>query len=252
MNKLGLFGFVIIVTSILFAQSYHGSSVAGLFDLPAFLIVFGGTFGAILVQTSSKQLLHALSLLPQIFSAPKYSLLEQSKKIQRWSNKSRQHGLLSLEKENEQDKSLDPFTKKGLSMLIDGCDQVILQDVLQQDIDLDSEHQERSAQLYESMGGYSPTIGIIGAVLGLIQAMSYLDQPEKLGSGIAVAFVATIYGVGFANFIYLPIANKIRLHYQFVALYKEMTLIGLLAIAHGDNGLLLERRLHGYIDRASY
>lgn len=250
MNKLGLIGFVVIVFSILFAQSYHGSSIAGLFDLPAFLIVFGGTFGAILVQTSSKQLLHALSLLPKIFTSPDLSLLNQSKNIQKWSQKSRKNGLLSLEK--EMDDTVDPFTQKGLAMLIDGCDQIVLQDILQQDIDLDSEHHERSAQLYESMGGYSPTIGIIGAVLGLIQAMSYLDQPEKLGTGIAIAFVATIYGVGFANFIYLPVANKIRLHYQFVALYKEMTLIGLLAIAHGDNGLLLERRLSGYIDRASY
>ena len=98
--------------------------------------------------------------------------------------------------------------------------------VLQQDIDLDSEHQERSAQLYESMGGYSPTIGIIGAVLGLIQAMSYLDQPDKLGAGIAVAFVATVYGVGFANFIYLPLLIKFAFDYQYIALYKEMTLVG--------------------------
>ena len=250
MNKLGFLGFVLIVTSILFAQSYHGSSIAGLFDLPAFLIVFGGTFGAILVQTSSKQLLHAFSLLPKLFTTPKISLQKQSQRIQKWSQISRQDGLLSLEKEDNS--SLEPFTQKGLLMLIDGCEQIVLQDVLQQDIDLESEHNERSAQIFESMGGYSPTIGIIGAVLGLIQAMSYLDQPEKLGAGIAVAFVATLYGVGFANFIYLPIANKIRLHYQFVALYKEMTLIGLLAIAHGDNGLLLERRLSGYIDRASY
>ncbi|MEI6895877.1 MAG: flagellar motor protein [Psychromonas sp.] len=250
MNKLGLLGFVIIVTSILFAQSYHGSSIAGLFDLPAFLIVFGGTMGAILVQTSTKQLLHALSLLPRIFTTPKLSILKQSRQLQKWSKKSRQHGLLSLQ--TEENNVLDPFTKKGLSMLIDGCDQMVLQDILQQDIDLESEHYERSAQIYESMGGYSPTIGIIGAVLGLIQAMGYLDQPDKLGAGIAVAFVATIYGVGFANFIYLPIANKIRLHYQFVALYKEMTLIGLLAIAQGDNNLLLERRLSGYINRASY
>ena len=250
MNKLGLSGFVIIISCILFAQSYHGSSIAGLFDLPAFLIVFGGTLGAILVQTSTKQLQHAISLLPEIFTSPKLSLLDQSQQIQMWSLKSRQHGLLSLEKEENVD--LDPFTEKGLAMLIDGCDQMALQDVLQQDIDLDTEHYERSAQIYESMGGYSPTIGIIGAVLGLIQAMSFLDQPEKLGAGIAIAFVATVYGVGFANFIYLPIANKIRLHYQFVALYKEMTLIGLLAIAQGDNSLLLERRLSGYIDRASY
>jgi chemotaxis protein MotA len=250
MNKLGFLGFFIIACCLLFAQSYHNSSLRGLFDLPAFLIVFGGTLGAVLVQTSSKQFLHALSLLPLIFTRPTFSLLAQSKRIQAWSYKSRQHGLLSLEKESE--KVHDPFTRKGLAMLVDGCDHFVLQDILQQDIDLDNEHHERSAQLYESMGGYSPTIGIIGAVLGLIQAMGYLDQPDKLGEGIAVAFLATIYGVGFANFIYLPIANKIRLYYQYVALYKEMTLIGLLAISHGDNGLLLERRLSSYINRASY
>lgn len=250
MNKLSFLGFFIIITSLLFAQSYHGAALGGLFDLPAFLIVFGGTFGAVLVQTSQKQFFHAITLLPQIFTRPASELSVQSKLLQKWSYKSRQHGLLSLEKENNQ--LLDPFTQKGLAMLVDGCDQATLQDILQQDIDLECEHHERSAQLFESMGGYSPTIGIIGAVLGLIQAMGYLDQPDKLGEGIAVAFVATIYGVGFANFIYLPIANKIRLHYQYIALYKEMTLIGLVAIAHGDNGLLLDRRLSGYIDRASY
>lgn len=250
MNRLSFLGFFIILVSLLLAQSYHGSSIQGLFDLPAFLIVFGGTFGAVLVQTSSKQFMHAIRLLPQIFTAPAFSVVEQSRRIQDWSYKSRQHGLLSLEGESDAD--LDLFSKKGLAMLVDGCDPLALQDVLQQDIDLDSEHYERSAQLYESMGGYSPTIGIIGAVLGLIQAMGYLDQPDKLGNGIAVAFIATIYGVGFANFIYLPIANKIRLYYQFIALYKEMTLIGLMAIANGDNGLLVNRRLSGYIDRASY
>lgn len=250
MNRLSFLGFFIIFVSLLLAQSYHGSSIQGLFDLPAFLIVFGGTFGAVLVQTSSKQFMHAIRLLPQIFTTPDFSVVEQSRRIQDWSYKSRQHGLLSLEREN--DASMDDFSQKGLAMLVDGCDPLALQDILQQDIDLESEHYERSALLYESMGGYSPTIGIIGAVLGLIQAMGYLDQPDKLGSGIAVAFIATIYGVGFANFIYLPIANKIRLYYQFIALYKEMTLIGLMAIANGDNGLLVNRRLNGYIDRASY
>lgn len=251
MNKLGIFGFLVIACCLLFAQIYHGAAISGLFDLPAFLIVFGGTIGAVMIQTSNKQFRHALSLLNTIFITPTVSLEAQSKKIQAWSLKSRQQGLLSLEKEIE-DEMEDPFTQKGLAMLVDGSDHFILQDVLQQDIDLESEHYERSAQLYESMGGYSPTIGIIGAVLGLIQAMSYLDQPDKLGEGIAVAFIATIYGVGFANFIYLPIANKIRLYYQYIAIYKEMTLIGLIAIAHGDNGLLLDRRLNSYINRASF
>ena len=250
MNKLSFLGFFIIIGSLLFAQIYHGASISGLFDLPAFLIVFGGTLGAVLVLTSSKQLKHAFSLVPKIFKKPTYLLSNQSKNIQKWSSLSRKVGLLSLE--SVDNKELDPFTEKGLAMLVDGSDSLLLQEVLQQDIDLDSEHCERSAQLFESMGGYSPTIGIIGAVLGLIQAMAYLDQPEKLGEGIAIAFLATIYGVGFANFIYLPIANKIRLYYQYVSLYKEMTLVGLIAIADGENSLLLKRRLNSYINRASY
>lgn len=250
MNKLGILGFAIIIAAILLAQVYHGASITGLLDLPAFLIVFGGTIGAILVQSSAKQLRHAVGLLRSIFRAPQLSLQQQAEQIQTWSQLSRQQGLLILEQ--QKGISADPFTHKGVLMLIDGCEQQALQEILQQEILLESEHHERSAQIYESMGGYSPTIGIIGAVFGLIQALSYLDQPELLGSGIAVAFIATLYGVGFANFIYLPIANKIRLHYQYVALYREMTLIGLLAIAQGENALLLERRLSSYIDRASY
>ena len=250
MSRLSFLGLAIIVFSVVFTQIYHDAPISALFDLPALLIVVGGTFGAILIQTSTKQLLHALSLLHQIFIISPLSLKDQSIRLRRWSEQSRKTGLLSLEKEILI--SVDPFTEKSLSMLVDGCDASALQDVLQQDIELECEHQERSAQVYESMGGYSPTIGIIGAVLGLIQAMNYLDQPEKLGAGIAVAFISTIYGVGFANFLFLPIANKIRLHYQYVALYREMTLIGVLAILRGENSLLLDRRLESYLNKASY
>jgi len=250
MNKLSFVGVFIILFSISFTQMYHGSSVSALFDLPALVIVLGGTIGAILIQTSARQFFHALSLLPSIFLYSHLSLAEQSKRLHKWSEQSRKKGLLTLENENLE--KLDHFTQKSIEMLVDGCDEYSLQDILQQDIELECEHNERSAQIYESMGGYSPTIGIIGAVLGLIQAMNYLDKPDQLGAGIAVAFLATIYGVGFANFLFLPIANKIRLHYQYVALYREMTLVGILAILKGENSLLLERRLQNYIDKASY
>ena len=147
MNKLSFLGFFIIIGSLLFAQIYHGASISGLFDLPAFLIVFGGTLGAVLVQTSSKQLQHAFSLVPKIFKKPAYLLSNQSQKIQKWSSQSRKVGLLSLE--SLDNKELDPFSEKGLAMLVDGSDSLLLQEVLQQDIDLDSEHCERSAQLFE-------------------------------------------------------------------------------------------------------
>ena len=250
MNKLGIVGFIVIISSIVISQLYHHAPISGLFDFSAFLIVFGGTFGAILIQSSLKQLKHAFEQLFTLFSPPSCSLEEQVRLLKRWSVISRHEGLLSLEKENVED--LDPFTKTGLSMIADGCDQVILQEILQQEIELEMEQHERGAQVFEAMGGYSPTIGIIGAVLGLIQAMAFLDQPELLGQGIAVAFVATIYGVAFANFIFLPIANKMRLNYQHQALFQEMSVVGFVAIAHGESSLLLERRLHGYLSRADY
>lgn len=250
MNKLGFIGFAVIILSVVFAQLYHGSPLTGLFDFSAFLIVMGGTVGAILIQSSTTQLRHAFKLLLNLFSKSPYSLSEQVILIKRWSLLSRQEGLLSLEKETLI--GLDNFSKMGLAMIVDGCDSVVLQDILQQEIELEIDQNERSAQVFEAMGGYSPTIGIIGAVLGLIQAMTFLDQPELLGQGIAVAFIATIYGVAFANFIFLPIANKIRSNYQHQALFQEMSLLGFVAIVHGENSLLLDRRLHGYVLRADY
>lgn len=250
MNKSGIFGFIVIIFSIVFAQLYHNAPMSGLLDLAAFLIVFGGTVGAILIQSSYQQIRHALTQFFMIFSHPGYSIHEQMALLKKWSSQSRQEGLLSLEKESIDD--LDDFTKIGLSMIVDGCDEMLIQEVLQQEIELEINEHERSAQVFDAMGGYSPTIGIVGAVLGLIQAMAYLDQPELLGQGIAVAFVATIYGVAFANFIYLPIANKIRFNYQDKALFQEMSLVGFVAIVHGENSLSLERRLNGYLSRASY
>lgn len=250
MNKLGLVGFVVILLSVLIAQLYHNAPLSSLFDLAAFLIVFGGTIGAILIQSSAKQLQQAYQQLMSLFSQPRYSLQAQIQLLKRWSLLSRQEGLLSLEKDNIE--GIDAFTQIGVLMLVDGCDRNVLQDILQQEIELEMDQHERSAQVFDAMGGYSPTIGIIGAVLGLIQAMAFLDQPELLGQGIAVAFIATIYGVAFANFIFLPIANKIRLNYQHQALFQEMSMVGLIAIADGENSLLLERRLHGYLARAAY
>lgn len=250
MSKIGLLGFLVIAVSIVFAQFYHDAPLSSLFDFAAFLIVFGGTLGAILIQSSVKQLSHASKQLINLFAKPSVLLDTQINTIKRWSVISRQEGLLTLEKQNTE--GLDNFSEMALAMLVDGCDPVDLQQILEQEIELEMDQHERSAQVFDAMGGYSPTIGIIGAVLGLIQAMAFLDQPELLGQGIAVAFVATIYGVAFANFLFLPIANKIRLNYQHSALFNEMTMVGVIAIAHGENSLLLERRLRGYLARAVY
>ena len=157
----------------------------------------------------------------------------------------RQQGLLALENQAEQEE--DNFTRQGLGMIVDGVSTEDIRMLLEADIDIEQERNEHAARVFEAMGGYSPTIGIIGAVLGLIQAMFHLEDPSALGAGIAVAFVATIYGVGFANLIYLPIANRLRAFHYHYALFQEMTLEGLLAIAHGENGVQVERRLRAYL-----
>ncbi|MBU3825050.1 MAG: MotA/TolQ/ExbB proton channel family protein, partial [Candidatus Oceanisphaera merdipullorum] len=153
--------------------------------------------------------------------------------------------FLALESQAESS-SLDDFTRQGLQWLVDGTEPQALEQLLDNELSRIEEQKELEAQVYEAMGGYSPTIGIIGAVLGLIQAMSNLDDPSQLGSGIAVAFVATLYGVGLANLLLLPLANRLRSVYRLELRYRELTAIGLLAIARGDSSLSTSRQLAQY------
>ncbi len=221
-----------------------GGSITALFELPAFLIVFGGTVGAVMLQSSSSQFFHALSLLKWVFSPPKYNIEQGIDNIVLWAEKARESGYLVLE-----DIALDeeePFTQKGLNLLVDGVELENLRVSLELDLDIFREHNLRSANVFESMGGYSPTIGILGAVLGLIHAMSNLTEPSLLGQGIATAFIATIYGVGFANLIYIPIANKIRAIIHQQTMYREMISEGLTSIAQGENPHAIENKLSAF------
>ncbi|MBP8268037.1 MAG: flagellar motor protein, partial [Aeromonas sp.] len=224
---------------------WHGGSLLTLLDGPAFVIVVGGTWGAVILQTPRRYLLSALRQATWMLFPPQLDLAEQAERLKAWAQFARQQGLLALE--NQAEAEPDPFTRQGLSMIVDGVSIEDIRSLLEADIDIEQERNEHSARVFESMGGYSPTIGIIGAVIGLIQAMFHLEEPGTLGAGIAVAFVATIYGVGFANLLYLPIANRLRAFHYHYGLYQEMTLEGLLAIAHGENGPQVERRLRAYL-----
>ena len=244
MDRIGIFGILLAFGSILIAQILAGGTPVTLLDLPAFLIVVGGTWGAVIIQTPITQFKHAMKMLLALFSENSLNVERQIEKVYHWSMQARANGFLALE--NIADTEDDPFLKKGLVMLVDGSDSESLRYIMEQELDLQLEHMERSARVFEAMGGYSPTIGIIGAVLGLIQAMGHLDDPASLGAGIAVAFVATIYGIGFANLIYLPVSNRLRAYnYQF-GLEKEMALEGLIAVANGENALSIERRMHSF------
>ena len=165
--------------------------------------------------------------------------------IMNWSQISRREGLLSLENYIPQIK--DPFTRKGLQLLVDGADPERIRELLEVEITTFEDEWKQSAKIWDAAGGYSPTIGILGAVMGLIHVMENLSDPTKLGGGIAVAFVATIYGVGLANLIYLPIAGKLKYYISRMISMREMLVDGLVGIAVGDNPRIIEGRLRGYL-----
>jgi chemotaxis protein MotA len=169
-------------------------------------------------------------------------LIEQ---VASWSHVARKEGLLALE---AQIPSVpDPFMRKGLQLLVDGAEPERLREVLEVEIGAWEEQMKLSAKIWESAGGYSPTIGILGAVMGLIHVMENLSDPSKLGAGIAVAFVATIYGVGAANLIFLPVAKKLLANIARLVALREMFVDGLVGIANGDNPRIIESRMQGYI-----
>lgn len=240
-----LLGFLVALGAILLGQLLDGGAVHTLLNGAAFIVVFGGTLGAIIIQTAPSQLTHAVKLLRWLVLPPKEDLYFTLEKIQHWSFVIRHDGLLAIER--EVDKETDPFIRKGLTLLADGTNIDQLRDILDMQQVLEREHYLRSARVYESMGGYSPTIGILGAVLGLIQAMTYLEDPQQLGAGIAAAFVATIYGVGFANLLYLPIANRLRQLVLRRADHQEMVIEGLCAVANGENPRNIELKLSAFL-----
>ena len=244
MDKLSISGLLIAILAIYLGFVIDGGSVSSLLELPAFIIVFGGTLGAVMLQSSQSQFLHAMTLLKWLFVPPKYNVEQGIESIVQWAEKARESGFLSLEYIAEEEH--DFFVNKGLNLLVDGAEIENLRVSLELDLDLYREHNLRSAHVFESMGGYSPTIGILGAVLGLIHAMSNLADPQLLGQGIATAFVATIYGVGFANLIYLPVANKIKAIVHQQTMYREMMTEGLIAIALAENPHAIENKLSAF------
>ncbi|MFD2168174.1 flagellar motor protein [Thalassotalea euphylliae] len=244
MDKLSITGLIVAILAIYLGFSIEGGAVSTLFELPAFIIVFGGTIGAVMLQSSSVQFMHALSLLKWVFTPPKFDIDKGMADIEHWAQQARESGYLVLE--NIALDIDDSFVNKGLNLLADGIETDQLVTAIELDLELFREHNLRSANIYESMGGYSPTIGILGAVLGLIQAMSNLTDPDMLGQGIAIAFVATIYGVGFANLLYIPIANKLRAIIHEQTMYREMMAQGLIAISQGENPHAITNRLSAF------
>lgn len=245
MDILSIIGIIVGVGAILLGQYLDGGHVASLINGPALIIVFGGSLGAIMLQSPLSVFMHAMKLFFWIFKPPKLLLDESIQRIVKWSDISRRNGLLGLENVLSQED--DPFIRRGIQMLVDGHEPEAIR--LSMEIDLISKERfdMQAAKVFEGMGAYAPTIGIIGAVLGLIHVMGNLADPTKLGSGIAVAFVATVYGVAMANLLFIPIGNKIKSVIQEESQFKEMLIEGIVSIADGENPRLIESRLYGFV-----
>jgi len=234
---LGLFG-------ILFGQLLEGGQLGSLLQPAAFSVVFVGTCGAVLLQSGLVSFLRGVAMLRWIFTPPAREDTRLAGEINTWSMTARREGLLSLERYLGE--VSDAFIVKGLTLIVDGVDPYKMREILDVDISSHERRERQAAKIWESAGGYAPTIGILGAVLGLIHVMENLSEPSRLGGGIAVAFVATIYGVGLANLVFLPIASKLKAIIGEEVRRREMLSDIFCGIAAGENARVLEERLAAY------
>jgi chemotaxis protein MotA len=245
MDRISPIGIFLAFAAILGGQALEGGHLSSLLQVTAFVIVIGGTLGAVMLQSSPATFVAGVKLLPWVFKPPETDFREMLNRMGQWSNTARRGGLLALEPSI--DTQPDAYTRKGLQMLVDGAEPAVLRAALELEIDSFEDTHRQAAKVWEAAGGYAPTVGILGAVLGLIHVMENLSDPSKLGAGIAVAFVATIYGVGSANLLFLPIASKLKALIARQARFKEMVIDGLEAIANGENPRNIEMRLEGYV-----
>ena len=240
-------GLVIGIGGIMGGLILEGGTVREIAAPTALLIVLGGTVGAVMISTPIGVLRGGMRSLASVFferSQDPQTIIEQ---LVDYSSTARKNGIVSLEQVAEQ--APDPFLRKALHLAVDGTDLQELRSMMELEITLEEHHAEADARIFECAGGYAPTIGIIGAVLGLIQVMKDLADIEKVGHGIATSFVATIYGVGFANLFFLPIAGKIRARALQKAQMRELTLEGVVGIVEGLNPKLIRSKLGAYTRR---
>jgi chemotaxis protein MotA len=245
MDILSVVGILVAVIAIGGGQWAEGGALGSLVQGAAFVIVVGGTLGAVMLQNPMPVFLQGVKMVRWIFTTPFIDHRAVIAQITEWADAARREGVLALE--NRLPQCHDAFTRNGLQMLVDGFEADRIRDAMDTEIAAFETRQRLAARIWESAGGYAPTIGILGAVLGLIHVMENLSDPSRLGSGIAVSFVATIYGVGLANVVFLPIAGKLRTLIQEQVTQRELVLDGLLGIANGENPKLIETRLQGYM-----
>ncbi len=245
MDIASIIGLTLGILAVFGGALLEGLHLGSLLQLTAAIIVLGGTIGATVLSFPMKTVVEALKAVLIVLTEPRHDNTSVIKEIVEYAMKSRREGLISMESQLKN--VSDEFLRRALQMAVDGADTKTMRETMEVELDRLEAEGELKAKVFEAAGGYSPTIGIIGAVLGLIHVMQNLDDPSKLGGGIAVAFVATVYGVGSANLIYLPFASKLRVRHKQEMVAKEMMLQGAIGIQEGTNQRIIEEKLKSYL-----
>jgi chemotaxis protein MotA len=242
---LSIIGLVLALNAILVGAVLKGAGLMALVSAAAFMIVIVGTVAAICIQTPLPVMQRALKIFPWVMKPPTRDGKFLIAKIVEWSNTARKQGLLGLEPMIARES--DDFVKKALQLVVDGSEPESISTALYVDLNMRENADTTAAKVFEGMGVYSPTLGIIGAVLGLMAVLQNLADPSKLGHGIAAAFTATVYGIGLANLFFLPVSAKLKVIIQRQTQFREMVIDGMLSIAQGENPRSIEAKLQGYL-----
>ena len=245
LDRVTLLGLLLAVVSVVVGSILKGAALAALLSIAALMIVLLGTVAAVLVQTPEPTLRRAIAMSSWMVHPPSSADESIIARLVGLSRTTRRSGLLGLEPEIDQLE--DPFMRRGLQLVVDGTDPERLRSIMEIELDAREDAEMAAARVFESMCVYAPTLGIIGAVLGLMTVMQNLEDPRLLGQGIAAAFTATVYGIGFANLLFLPTAGKLRSLIQLETRRRIMIIDGLAAVAQGENPRVLEARLQGYL-----
>ena len=246
MDKASFAGIFLALGGILAGLLVEGGNLGQILQPTAAMIVLGGTLGAVLLQFPMRTVAAAFARTAHAFAPPRKQHDQTIQMLVNFANKARRSGVVSLDSDLQ---SIDdPFLRQALMLAVDGTEPTDLRNIMQVSLDCISESEDRLPAVFESAGGFAPTIGILGAVLGLIQVMHHLDNMQEVGRGIAVAFVATVYGVGIANLFFLPLAGKLRLRIREDYMEREMMIEGVVSILEGMNPRMLEVKLGGFVE----
>jgi chemotaxis protein MotA len=249
MDLLTLFGALFGVASIVLGFSLEGGQFATLFQLEAFVIVLGGTLGAVMIQNTWAKFYDGAKHLRLAFVKARQVDRESLSVLLEWGDQAKLNGMLAFE--SIEVSGINPFAKRGLELLANGVSTAVLEDALQREMDAYERNHMAAARIWQQAGGYAPTFGILGAVLGLIQVTGHILEPSQLGQGIAVAFVSTLYGLALANLVFLPLYGKIRAQVDSELRFRKLYLDGLLAISRKESPHTIETRLAGDVRERS-